>query len=101
MAKTFRLKNESKRKFQFGKAKDWKFFNPSDVGTFDEETAADLLKHKGVVDIDNITINFDHEKAVDFSADSKKEGKAIAKSNEAPAEKTSEQKMADALRAKK
>ena len=62
-----RLKNESKRSFQFGVLKGLKVFKPGEVAIFDDETAAILLKQRGVIDIDNIKIDFDQTAVQDFS----------------------------------
>ena len=63
---TFKLKNESKRSFQVGP--DNTPFLPGTVGVFSDETAKTLLKHKGIIDIDNLTVDYQESEVKDFSA---------------------------------
>lgn len=78
MAKT--LKNESLRKFTFGPGKD-DVFAPNEVSKFDDATAASLLKHKGVIDVNNIKITYDQTKVKDNAGD---EEEAEAKTDAKP-----------------
>lgn len=85
MAKT--LKNDSKRKFQFGgDFKKPQEFKPTQVAIFDDATAERLLIEKGVVDVNNIKIAFDSTKIVNHSAEEKpvaKKKKGSAPSDDA------------------
>ena len=85
MAKT--LKNESKRKFQFGTDfKAQKEFKPNEVAVFDDATADVLLKHPGVTDVNSYKIAFDDSKVADHSGDEKpvvkKKGKSSPSDND-------------------
>lgn len=73
-----KLKNDSKRKFQFGADfKNQQYFKPGDVAVFDDETASALLKQPGVIDVDNYKIAFDQTQVADHSGEPevKKKGK--------------------------
>ena len=87
------LKNESKRKFQIGILKDLKEFKPGEVAVFNDENAAKLLKHKGIVDVNNIKISFDETAVKDFTDVEFKETVKNKKLND--------KKLADALNASK
>lgn len=75
---TTRLKNESKRSFQFGDPKKLSVFKPGQVGVFNDETAAALLKNSGVIDLDNLSVDFNEKEMQDFSAPAKKAAKTSA-----------------------
>ena len=83
------LKNDSKRKFQFGSDfKNQKYFKPGDVAVFDDETAETLLKQPGVIDVNNYKLAFDNTKVEDHSGEEKpvagkKKGKSSAPSDDA------------------
>ena len=86
-----KLKNDSKRKFQFGADfKNQQYFKPGEVAIFDDETAAALLRNPGVIDVDNYTVAFDQTEVADHS------GKPAAKKKDkAP----SDDALAKALKA--
>lgn len=74
-----KLKNDSKRKFQFGSDfKTMREFKPGEVAIFDDDTAATLLKNAGVIDVDNYTVAFDQTKVSDFSEGEKPKKKSKA-----------------------
>ena len=80
---TVKLKNDSKRIFQFGPDKN-DVFAPGAVGIFKEATAAVLLRHKGVVDLDHVTVDYDQTKVQDFA---KAKEKNTYETKEKPAKK--------------
>ena len=65
---SIRIKNQGKRIFQFG-LKQNEVLKPGGVVILNDEVGAKLLKShpKELIDLDNLTVDFDQTKMEDFS----------------------------------